>query len=125
MKLNPDCIRSILLSVEDSTTFINSFEYKISETYPLLNDYSHEEIIYHIKQANLNGMFTKVSYYDNGDLIYIDDLSPKAHEFLANIRSNDIWTKTKSIASQVGSISLNSLCQISSQVVTNLISARL
>lgn len=125
MKLNPDCIRSILLSVEDTTTFTYSFEYEIGKTYPLLSTYSHEEILYHIKQASLNGMFTNVSYYDNGDYVYINDLSPKAHEFLANIRSNDIWYKTKSIASKVGSISLDALCQISAQVVTNLISAKL
>lgn len=121
MRLNPECIRNILLAVEDSTTFIRSFEYRIDETPESLKDYSHEEILYHIKQSNLNGMFTNVSYYDAGDCVSISDLTPKAHEFLANVRSDDIWCKTKSMANKIGSVSFDALIQISAQVVTNLI----
>ncbi|MTW37801.1 DUF2513 domain-containing protein, partial [Streptococcus pneumoniae] len=55
----------------------------------------------------------------------IIDLSPEAHEFLANIRQDTKWNKTKSIASKVGSFSLNVLKDISIEVISKVISDQL
>ena len=53
----------------------------------------------------------------------IIDLSPSAHEFLANIRKDTNWNKTKSIAKTVGSFSITALKEISVQVIASAISA--
>lgn len=124
MKLNPDCIRNILLTVEENTTFDKAFvyDYNTYKQYFLLESYTHDEIIYHIHQAELNFLFSKVSYCDNGKLAIIFDLSPTAHEFISNIRSKNNWSKTKEIANKVGSTSINTFIEISSNVISSLIS---
>ena len=122
MKLNPDCIRDILLTVEELTDFNHYLEYRInSDVFPKLSKYTHEEIIYHIRQCDKSFLILKVNYYDAGDCITIQDLSPKGHEFLANIRSDNIWNNTKAISKKIGSCSLEALTNIASTVVTQLI----
>lgn len=121
MKLNPDCIRDILLTVEDVTSphvFMN-----YPDEYPRLSNYSQDEVIYHIKQCDMSGFFTKVSWYIGGGCSIID-LTPDGHKFIADIRSDNVWNKTKDIAKNVGSFSLNTLSQIATNVITELISGK-
>lgn len=125
MKLNPDCIRDILLTVEDTTDSYRSLEYDSKgEKLPKLAKYDHNEILYHMNQCNLSGFLVGFQRYDTGDFVRIADLSPQGHEFLANIRQDNIWNNTKSIASQIGSKSLETLVQISSNIITELIKAQ-
>ena len=57
MKLNTDCVRAILLTVEKYTDFNTPFEYEKDDCdYPLLKKYSYNEIIYHIKQCELSNL---------------------------------------------------------------------
>ena len=79
MKLNPDCLRAILLTVEEKCNFHTPWEY--------------EEIIYHIRLASQSGLIQGVHYYDGGETIIVSDLTPYGHEFLANIRSDSLWKK--------------------------------
>lgn len=120
MKLNPDCIRDILLTVEEHTGHSKFMRYPDKIEYELLKPYPKDEVFYHINQCKLSGLLTKVDWTMNPDcLIY--DISPSGHEFLANIRSNTNWSKTKEIASKVGSFSLDALAKIAVNVVTSLI----
>ncbi|HBH3655593.1 TPA: DUF2513 domain-containing protein [Clostridioides difficile] len=125
MKLNPDCIRDLLLTVEENTSFSQVMYYNRKEenNYDLLQRYSDEEISYHIRQCNLYGFFTRISW--TSAHCTIDDLTPLGHEFLANVRLNTNWNKTKEVASKVGSTSINVLTEIASNVITNLISNNL
>ncbi|WP_338630447.1 DUF2513 domain-containing protein [Clostridium baratii] len=126
MKLNPDCIRDILLTVEESTDFIHPLTYKINNnSHEKLSPYSHAEIAYHIRQCNLSNLLHGVNILDAGDIIVIKDLSPKGHQFLADIRSDNIWNNTKSIATKVGSVSLDALIKISTGVLTQMINKQL
>lgn len=92
MRLNPEIIRGILLTIEDNCNFSNVWEYK-RDSYEseYLAELSHDEIIYHIKQCDKSGLIEGVHYYDGGADIIICDLTPKGHEFLANIRNDSIW----------------------------------
>lgn len=120
MKLNPDCIRDILLVVESSTTGSQSFDYESHKKDSKLTNYSDDEIYYHFRQADLNGYLFDASYDMSGSFTAVD-LSPKGHNFLSDIRSDNNWNKTKDIASKVGSFSLDALKDISAQVISNLI----
>lgn len=126
MKLNPDSIRDILLTVEELTDFNHYLEYRInSDVFPKLSKYTHEEIIYHIRQCELSNLIYNVHYYDGGENIIIQDLSPKGHEFLSNVRSDSIWNNTKSIANKLGSISLDVLIKVATSVLTQMINKEL
>ena len=141
MKLNLDCVRSILLCVEANTGlrkycfFIDSgleegqliignkptppADYQID----LLGQYSNDELIYHINyciEANLLSSNSHRGLYET----IITDLTPKGHDFLENIRDNKVWTGIKAVATKVGSKSLESIIQIASNVISELIKAQ-
>lgn len=122
MKLNPDCIRDILFVVENNATYSNDVS---EETIfkELDSKYPREEILYHVRQCEHSGLFLQVVHYFGG--FSIQDLSPYGHQFINNIRQDNNWSKTKEIAKSVGSFSLDVLKDISSQVITNLISNQL
>lgn len=124
MKLNPDCIRDILLTVEENTSYGKFMSYDTNTEYRRLKPYSNEEVMYHIKQCDISGLITEVSYYMDGSCT-IHDLSPKGHQFIANIRTDTNWNKTKEVAKKVGSYSLDTLTKIASDVITNVISSTL
>lgn len=122
MKLNPDCIRDILFVVENNATYSN---YVSEETMfkELGSKYPREEILYHVRQCEHSGLFLKVVHYFGG--FSIQDLSPYGHQFINDIRQDNNWNRTKDIAKNVGSFSLDVLKDISSQVIATLISNQL
>lgn len=117
MKLNPDCIRDILLSLEERTGRIPVFfNYNDSSSIGL-NQYDSAELTYHINQCEYANLIFISTRMNNGCLI--KDLTPQAHEFLANIRLDTNWNETKNIAKKVGSTALSALIQIASNVITH------
>jgi hypothetical protein len=122
MKLNPDCIRDILFVVENNATYSNDVS---EETIfkELDSKYPREEILYHVRQCEHSGLFLKVVHYFGG--FSIQDLSPYGHQFINDIRQDNNWNRTKDIAKNVGSFSLDVLKDISSQVIATLISNQL
>ena len=54
MKLNPDCIRDILFSIEELSTYDSLLTSdQLAET-NFLNKYSKDEILYHLNQLYLS-----------------------------------------------------------------------
>lgn len=122
MKLNPDCIRDILMTLEEHTGF-NTIIRISSDMLGLEEKYSYEEIRYHLRQCDWSGMVVDLSLNLSGDCT-IRDISPKGHEFIANIRKDTVWNGVKSVAHKVGSTSLSALVQISSAVIAELIKSQ-
>lgn len=124
MRLNPDCIRDILLSVEENTDTENFLSYPDElDKCPLLKKYSDGEIRYHMLQCYKSGLIEMKE--DIIDDICIFDLQPCGHQMLADIRSDNAWNKTKEIAKGIGTYSLDALKQIASGVTTALIQTAL
>jgi hypothetical protein len=120
MKLNPDCIRDILLTIEANTGYELCYEYPAEiNISPLLSKYSDDEIRYHILQCSKTG-FIELKR-DLTDNMYVKDITPYGHEFLANIRENSVWSQTKTVAGKVGSKSLDAIYKISSAVIAEII----
>lgn len=141
MKLNLDCVRQILLCTEENTGlrkfcfFIDSGleeseamignpliplpDYQIN----LLKSFDNDELIYHVNYCVESGLLLTDSSFAPYQII-IKDLTPKGHDFLENIRDNKVWSGIKDVASKVGSKSLDSVIQISFNVITQLIKAQ-
>lgn len=87
MKLNPDCIRAILLTVEDACSMERTIILP-QDRGDYLKPYFDEEILYHVRQCNLSGLLYKATAVSGaGKTNYIImDLSPAGHAFLANVR---------------------------------------
>lgn len=124
MKLNPDCIRDILLLVEDSTSLDDYLDISPEDLPENLTNYSPKEVMYHIKQCEMSNLLLVASWYLDGSCM-ISYLTPCGHQFLADIRQDTNWNKTKAIAKSVGSDSLDVLKQIASGVIATLIQAAL
>ena len=117
MRLNLDCVRDILLCVEDVSgphrpCMFTDFGSSDSSDYPdvtippyqiaLNQKYSNDEFIYHIKYCSDASLVSGFHYYTN-ELFCIDDLAPLGHEFLANIRSDSNYHWLKNALSKIGS----------------------
>lgn len=126
MRLNPDCVRDILFVVEELSDGQHGidFDFHKPTEYERLSGYTNDELRYHIRQCDMSGYFTPVSWYLSGDCA-IFDLSPKGHQFISDIRSDSVWNSVKSKATKIGAFSLNALAQIATGVVTELINAQL
>ena len=120
MKLDLDCVRDILLSIEKrsygETVLPNSLSEELkydSEVinYALLKLCEADFIDAHVLE--LDGVFPSVTQ--------IYDITFAGHEFLNNVRANKIWSKTKSVLSEIGSGSLQLASQIAVGVLTEII----
>lgn len=126
MKLNPNCIRDILIAVEENTGYGIYLDYPTErDKCPSLESYKDDEIRYHIYQCYKSGLIGFSGKEDICGNIPISDLTPAGHSFLANIRSDNVWNDVKTVSSKIGSTSLTALTQIASGIVSALIKAQL
>lgn len=121
MKLNHDCIRDILMSIE-------SMKYgevwTIDNLLSLLHNYPKETLQYHCVKLYEAGLIDAVTVHtirSPEQVARIKDLTYEGHQFLADIRSDTTWNKTKEIARNIGVDSLHALKDIAISVVTSTI----
>ncbi len=123
MKLNQDCIRDLLLYLEE-TLKLNDY---LSISNISLKNYSSEELLYTADKLYEAG-YLKCSrkVYDNTDLmIFVSSITYSGHQFLDNIRDDKVFEKTKSILSGFKSVSIEIISETASKVITNLINQQL
>lgn len=96
MRLDPKCIRDILITIEENTDFSSvwSFNSDCVKSGRLCS-YTYKTVIYHISQCSKSGLIDGCVFYDMGDFGIVSDLSPYGHELLANIRIETVWNKLK------------------------------
>ncbi len=123
MKLNQDCIRDLLLYLEENLK-LNDY---LSISNISLKNYSSEELLYTADKLYEAG-YLKCSrkVYDNTDLmIFVSSITYSGHQFLDNIRDDKVFAKTKSILSGFKSVSIDIISETASKVITNLINQQL
>lgn len=123
MKLNQDCIRDLLLYLEENLK-LNDY---LSISNISLKNYSSEELLYTADKLYETG-YLKCSrkVYDNTDLmIFVSSITYTGHQFLDNIRDDKVFAKTKSILSGFKSVSIEIISETASKVITNLINQQL
>ena len=120
MKLNPDCMRDILLHMENAPYLA---DISSEELHTSLTDYSHDEIDYTILKMKEAGLVNAdIQKNILGELhITLQDITYNGHQFLANIHSDNVWNKTKDVLSKIGTTSVSSITFVANQVVTTLI----
>ncbi|CCK22230.1 Hypothetical phage protein [Lacticaseibacillus paracasei] len=116
MKLNPDCLRDVLLVVETNASTSQWVEAKTLLADPRMSSYSYDEIAYHVRQANWAGLLAEVKWFMGAGFL-IKDLTPSGHQFLADIREDTNWNKVKSVLKKVGSFSISAITQAAAGVV--------
>ncbi len=123
MKLNPDCIRDILLAIEEITDIQKPFSFLPRTPQPkntlseYITKYNKRELEYHLVQCNENGLLGEVEKSVLGTNT-VKSLSPKGHDFRQSIRDNSGWNKIKELLFSSGKISLSTLFQIALDFLT-------
>lgn len=124
MKLNIDCVRDVMLTLEEAEygepTTISTLCKKLEEKY------TNEEITYTCLKLDEGGlidaMLVPMAKSSMNGVKSINDITFEGHQFLNNIRDNKVWGKTKTILSKVSSVSISFVSSIASQVLANFIS---
>ncbi|SFE88535.1 DUF2513 domain-containing protein [Peptostreptococcus sp. D1] len=126
MKLNPDCMRDILIFAENIEYGTQSTLTKLSEALP---QYSIEELDYSsgklYEAGFIDATFLPKQRHIGDVLSKLNGLTYDGHQLLANIRNEKIWEPTKSIAKEIGATSIQALTQIATGVVTQIITKHL
>lgn len=123
MKLNQDCIRDILLYIEENTPrTLNLID--IPDIYnALIDNYSSDEILYHIKLIDEAGFISNVQYtFDGGCL---ERLSWNGHQYLISIKDKTIWEKLKDGTVDISCMSLDVLGQIAKELTLSIAKKKL
>ena len=103
MRLNPDCIRDLLLEVEENVDIGKGYRYNFESltSNNRLAKYTKNEVLYHANQCEMSGLLVDVRITNDFNC-YITDLSPNGHAFLADVRAETLWNKVKDKAKDLG-----------------------
>ncbi|MGD6773381.1 DUF2513 domain-containing protein [Staphylococcus simulans] len=122
MKLDHDCIRDILLTIEEMDYTITGLTKNVFEEQNRIQKYESIQVLYTLKRLNdagfINVMFAK------GEAFYhfynVHSLTYSGHQLLDDIRDDKVWKETKDKASKLSSVSIPVLQQIASSVVKQM-----
>ena len=125
MQMIPECIRDILLVVEDVSTIDNGCYITPTNQnrYSKLNKYDPDTVLYHVQICLMSNYLYLHENHKNTvrPHSYNVDLTPKGHEFLANVRSDTVWNKTLTVAGKIGSYSLDLISKIAANVLSEFV----
>lgn len=96
MKRDWNLIRDLLIHIEDAEG-----QHLLNED---INVDTPERVYYHLDQMIQSGLINgdKCTYMSGGGRVAITGLTPKGHDFLEKIRSDTVWTKTKTLVKDKG-----------------------
>ena len=112
MKLNHDCIRDLLLYLEDNLSMNN---YIIANNLSL-NKYSSDDILYTADKLYEAGFLNCTRETEDEPIVVIHSISYQGHQFLDTIRDNSVWKDTKSKLSKLASYSIPIIQQVATAI---------
>ena len=123
MKLNHDCVRDILLYLEE---YLFDKPLKIKTLFSQLCDkYQLEDIIYTCQKLKEADFITFTIDSECNRHSFIKSITWKGHNFLDNIRDNKVISIAKESLKTVASYSLEILSNTCAKVIESMISIKL
>lgn len=125
MKFNPDCMRSILLYLEEHLSISSELEIQPISIQELCENlsYSIPEITNMVLILDEGNFVSASSFGANNQIseLIIYRITYDGYQLIESIRSDLVWKKVKSIGRNVGSFSISVISQIASSVLVSLI----
>lgn len=134
MKIDPDCVRDLMMLLEEKTgmipdepySFYGINAYSIMQVQKIQEKYQYGEVVYTLIQLAESGYISMTISCDNelrtarlGNILYV---TPKGHEFVASIADASSWkNKILPVLKGVGSISLTVIETVSKGAVSAVI----
>lgn len=127
MKLNQDCVRSVLLELEESLTLTDDLYLGQIKQLKCTDSYGYEAVIYSIFKLMEANYLVGNKQFASNELFHlsVSSLTWEGHLFLDTIRDNRVWRETKSIASRFSSVSISMLSNVASGIMNELIKKQL
>lgn len=135
MKLNMDCVRAVMLCVEEHTDFDHYcyfIRYARADILDMLGEepidpltyqveleakFDNDDILYSVKYCAEAGLITLCpGSHPEQYRVNIRELTPAGHSFLENIRADTNWAKVKSVTKKAGSFSADVIVEIAKSV---------
>ncbi|MGG1455554.1 DUF2513 domain-containing protein [Bacillus subtilis] len=119
MKLDHDCVRSLLLELEEKLSLNSIFDNSHIKELKTYEEFGEEQTFYTILKL-IEAKFligTSQFYLDESYEFAITSISHSGHEFLNNIRDSKIWSKTKSSVSTLSGVSLSIIGSVAADLV--------
>ena len=122
MKLNYDCVRSVLLTVEKSKTIdeeLNINPVTVETIFEQLPKYEDSEILYTIEKLKEAGYINAALHFAAGHFIdgTVSSITYSGHEYLDNIREPEVWRKVKTMLKNAGAITLPLISQAAQMLI--------
>ena len=122
MKLDHDCIRDILLTVEDMDYSATGMVKENFENKSRIKNYDSIQVLYTLKRLNDAGFINVL--FAKGEAFYhfynVHSLTFSGHQMLDDIRDDKVWKKTKDEASKLSSASIPVLQQLATSVAKQM-----
>lgn len=122
MKLNYDCVRSVLLTVEKSKTIdeeLNINPLAVETIFEQLPKYEDSEILYTIEKLKEAGYINAALHFAAGHFIdgTVSSITYSGHEYLDNIREPEVWRKVKAMLKNAGATTLPLISQAAKMLI--------
>ncbi|MFS7394007.1 DUF2513 domain-containing protein [Carnobacterium maltaromaticum] len=126
MKLNHDCVREVMLAIEDIDIAEIPFgtdNYYLYEDRKLVEKYSKEDILYSLIQlTDAQYIDGSVEGYGDGETgVTFSKTTWKGHEYLDTVRDPKVWKQTKAATSKLASVSIDIVTQVATNVSLKLL----
>ena len=126
MKLNHDCIRSVMLVLEKEITIDENMclqGVSVEKLWELLPKYSNQDILYTVEKLNEAGYITAALQTSDGAFVdgVVFSITYAGHEFIENVRDSKLWGAVKSILSKAGAITLPYIIQAAGAIIESKI----
>ncbi len=137
MRLNYDCVRDVILKLEELLTIeydkdSDSFELctvDINQLYDSLQDknYKIEDVLYVVKNLDEANYISATFEYGDGSITdcIITDITYEGNEFINKTRPIGIWKKIKDGFNKTGAISLPIISNVAASLITTLAKSNL
>lgn len=135
-KLNYECMRDTLIFLEnnldyidDSTAFKELNWFEVTASPELLVKYSEKEILY-VLELLRDGGFIEVPTFrrlPDGNILHfiITNITWNGHEFLATIKNDTVWKRTKEKLKEAGSVAMDTFLFVAKNCATSYFKEKL
>lgn len=116
MKLSHDCIRDLMLYLEQNLGYNDELEINNLQ----LKDYLTDELMYTTKklsEADFLICDNSIEIDDEYPIMLVNSITYKGHQFLDSIRDDKIWQNTKKAISKLTSASLPIIQEVASSLI--------
>ncbi len=131
MKLNIDCIRDVLIFLEENLEISDDLEIKSQNLYAIFNGlegkYKESEIAYTLLKLKEGCYIQAQTLMGSGIIsnIIVSSITYEGHQFIESIRSEKVFKEVKNKLGKVGNFALDIVQKVAVNCAVSLITAGL